>query len=100
MPCTNAALDRTLKKTLGFLLVGILGSWFGSLGVAAHYFPRSDDWRYPVISQLLSPRDNPAWYWVPSLGIAVSGCLLCPLIRELYRRVRAVDSRPRAPHVV
>ena len=55
-------------------------AYFGSLWVGAHYFPNGYDWRRNVISNLLSPRDNPEWYRVPSLGVALAGLCMLPLI--------------------
>lgn len=59
------------------LLVLLFGSYFGSLWVGSLHFPHPYDWRRNVISNLLSPRDNPDWYWLPSVGVAVAGlCML------------------------
>jgi hypothetical protein len=55
----------------------LFGSYFGSLWLGSLNFPHGYDWRRNVISNLLSPRDNPDWYWVPCLGVAVAGfCML------------------------
>jgi len=61
----------------GVLLTVLFASYFGSLWAGALHFPHGYDWRRNVISNLLSPRDNPGWYWLPSLGVAVAGvCML------------------------
>ena len=48
------------------VLTGLLGliflSFFGTLALSASMFPENYDWRYRVISNLLSPRDNPNHY--------------------------------------
>jgi hypothetical protein len=82
---------RASKATLSILLLIMFLTFFGSLGVAAHYVPAPYDWRSHVISHLLSPRDNPRFYRIPSLGIAVTGCLLFPFIGYVHRRVRLVS---------
>jgi hypothetical protein len=61
------------------LLALLFGSYFGSLWLGALHFPHPYDWRRNVISNLLSPRDNPGWYWLPSAGIAVAGVCMLPL---------------------
>jgi len=63
----------------GVLLGALFGSYFGSLWVGALYFPHGYDWRRNVISNLLSPRDNPVWYWLPAMGVAVAGLCMLPL---------------------
>jgi hypothetical protein len=81
------------------LLATLAGSYFGSLWLGARYFPHGYDWRRNVISNLLSPRDNPAGYWLPALGVAIAGLCMLPLAvwidgelgeceRPLARRVR------------
>ncbi|MBO0695886.1 MAG: hypothetical protein J2P56_07260, partial [Verrucomicrobia bacterium] len=47
------------KSFLTVLLVLIFLAFFGTLGITARMFPQDYDWRYRVISNLLSPRDNP-----------------------------------------
>src|SRR5262249_46553389 len=78
------------------VLVGLLGlilvSFFGTLVVSAANFPQHYDWRYRVISNLLSPRDNPHYYWLPSIGVAISGLCLLPCAYYLQRNLRAVSS--------
>ena len=39
-------------------------------------FPDNYDWRYRVISSLLSPRDNPRHYWLAASGLALTGVLM------------------------
>jgi len=59
------------------LLAALFGSYFGSLWLGSLHFPHAYDWRRNVISNLLSPRDNPQWYWLPSVGVAIAGlCML------------------------
>jgi hypothetical protein len=50
------------KPVLVVLLGLIFLSFFGMLGLGASMFPENYDWRYRVISNLLSPRDNPNHY--------------------------------------
>jgi hypothetical protein len=42
-------------------------------------FPKTYDWRYSVMSRLLSPRDNPDHYNFAAWGVAVSAMLMLPL---------------------
>jgi hypothetical protein len=72
-------------------LIGLF--FFGSLVAAALLFPERYDWRYRVISNLLSPRDNPEWYRLPSIGIALTGVLMVPLAGYFERRLRLVSQR-------
>src|SRR5439155_1535706 len=64
------------KSTLAVLLGVIFLSFFGTLAVSAWMFPQNYDWRYRVISNLLSPRDNPGHYWLPAIGLALTA-LFC-----------------------
>ena len=63
---------------------GLLGLacafYFGSLLLAAFLFPKAYDWRANVISNLLSPRDNPRYYWLPAAGVALAGLCMLPLL--------------------
>ncbi|HEV7404764.1 MAG TPA: hypothetical protein VGO11_17615 [Chthoniobacteraceae bacterium] len=88
------ALFRPSRQALlrGFLPL-ILLSYFGTLGLAALLFPAPYDWRYRVVSNLLSPRDDPHWYRIPSIGIAVAGVLMLPLAAYLEARLRPVAPR-------
>jgi hypothetical protein len=56
------------KPTLAVLLALIFFSFFGTLTASAWMFPKNYDWRYRVISNLLSPRDNPNHYWLAASG--------------------------------
>ncbi len=66
------------KRILAVLLVLIFLSFFGTLRATAWMFPENYDWRYRVICNLLSPRDNPAHYWMPACGISVAALLMLP----------------------
>jgi hypothetical protein len=66
-------LISLIRQMRWVLLAGLFVSYFGSLWVGAMHFPHGYDWRRNVISNLLSPRDNPEWYRVPSVGVATAG---------------------------
>ncbi|MGH8093861.1 MAG: hypothetical protein ACREIF_10350 [Chthoniobacterales bacterium] len=74
------------------VLVGLLGliffSFFGTLAISAWMFPGNYDWRYRVISNLLSPRDNPSHHWLPACGIAVAAVSMLPLAGYLHRNMK------------
>jgi len=55
--------------------------------------PESYDWRYRVISSLLSPRDNPAHYWLAAAGLGLSGVLMLPLVEYLRRYLKTIAPR-------
>jgi hypothetical protein len=61
------------RRMRWLLLAALFASYFGSLWAGALHFPHGYDWRRNVISNLLSPRDNPEWYWLPSIGVALAG---------------------------
>lgn len=73
------------------LLPLLLVSFFGSLIFAARHFPQRYDWRYRVISNLLSPRDNRAFYKIAAAGLAFSAILLFPATSYLTRRLRRLS---------
>jgi len=77
------------KSTLSVLLALIFLSFFGTLTVSAWMFPQSYDWRYRVISSLLSPRDNPNHYWLAASGLALTGLLMLPFGGYLQRNFEA-----------
>jgi hypothetical protein len=69
------------------VLAGLGASFFGSLILAATFFPHGYDWRYNVISSLASPRDNPHAYGIACAGLALSGLLLFPFAFFLQKRL-------------
>src|SRR5207237_10551343 len=73
------------KSTLAVLLALIFFSFFGALTASAWMFPKNYDWRYRVISNLLSPRDNPSHYWIAACGLALTGVLMLLFARYLQR---------------
>jgi hypothetical protein len=81
------------KSTLAVLLGLIFLSFFGTLCLSAWMFPGNYDWRYRVISNLLSPRDNPSHHWLPACGIALAAALMLPFARYLQRNLEAVSPR-------
>jgi hypothetical protein len=66
-------------------------SYFGSLASAIFLSPIAYDWRYSVISHLISPRNNPKFHTVASLGIAITGLLIIPFAGYINRRLRVAS---------
>ncbi len=56
-------------------------------------FPQSYDWRYRVISNLLSPRDNPGHYWLPACGMALAALFMLPFAGYLQRHLKMASPR-------
>src|SRR5713101_8415001 len=81
------------KSVLAALLPLIFLSFFGTLGLSAWMFPQNYDWRYRVISNLLSPRDNPSHYWLPASGIAFTAVLMLPFAIYLRRNLEIASLR-------
>ena len=81
------------KVVLTALLALIFLAFFGTLGLSAHMFSQNYDWRYRVISNLLSPRDNPGHYWLPACGIILAAVLMLPLAGYLHRNLEVASSR-------
>jgi len=81
------------KSTLGVLLALIFLSSFGTLTLSASMFPLNYDWRYRVISNLLSPRDNPDCYWIAAMGLGLSGVLMLPFAGFLRHYLGVVAPR-------
>jgi hypothetical protein len=81
------------KRILAVLLVLIFLSFFGTLGATAWMFPEDYDWRYRVISNLLSPRDNPTHYWMPACGISVAALLMLPFAGYLRWYLKIASPR-------
>jgi len=78
---------------LVILLSLIFLSFFATLAAAASMFPHGYDWRYRVISNLLSPRDNPKYYWLAAAGVAITGLLMLPFAAHLYSSLKTVWPR-------
>jgi hypothetical protein len=85
------------KSVLTALLGLIFLAFFGTLGLSARMFPQNYDWRYRVISNLLSPRDNPNHYWLPACGIILTAVLLLPFAGYLHRNLGSAS--PRAANI-
>jgi hypothetical protein len=85
------------KSTLAVLLALIFFSFFGTLIASAWMFPQNYDWRYRVISNLLSPRDNPSHYLIAASGLALTGLLMLPFAGYLQRRLGVIT--PRAANI-
>ena len=81
------------KSTLAALLALIFFSFFGTLTVNAWMFPQNYDWRYRVISNLLSPRDNPNHYWFAAGGLVLTGLLMLPFAGHLQRYLEVIAPR-------
>jgi len=60
-------------------LVALLGlillSFFATLIASARMFPQTYDWRDRLISNLLSPRDNPDRCWLATGGVVLTELL-------------------------
>jgi len=85
------------KSVLAVLLGLIFLSFFGTLCASAVMFPENYDWRYRVISNLLSPRDNPGHYWLPACGMALAALFMLPFAGYLQRQLEI--SSPRVARV-
>src|SRR5215469_8730886 len=81
------------KSTLAVLLGLIFLSFFGTLTVSAWMFPQNYDWRYRVISNLLSPRDNPNHYWLAASGLVLTGLLMLPFAGYFRRHLGVIAPR-------
>jgi len=81
------------RSTLAVLLVLIFLSFFGTLSLSASMFSNNYDWRYRVISSLLSPRDNPHHYRLAASGLALAGVLMLPFAEHLRRHLQSIAPR-------
>jgi hypothetical protein len=80
------------RKTLLFVVVPLIFlSYFGTLAFAIFRFPEAYDWRDTVISHLISPRNNPEFHSVPSVGMAITGLLTIPFAGYINRRLRVAS---------
>ena len=89
----NGILSKVFQRRSGLvvLLCLILISFFGILAVSASTFPHGYDWRYRVISNLLSPRDNPKHYRLAACGLVLTGLFMIPFARHLNRSLAVVS---------
>jgi hypothetical protein len=99
------------RAVLIALLALIFLAFFGTLVLSARMFPPNYDWRYRVISNLLSPRDNPSHYWLPALrdhdgrGADAAVCRIFTsqfgdcLAARCPRNCRSIDSWNRHAHL-
>lgn len=81
------------KSTFAVFLTLIFFSFFGTLTASAWMFPQNYDWRYRVISNLLSPRDNPHHYRLAASGVALTGLLMLPFAGFLRRHLQVLAPR-------
>src|SRR5207249_11215231 len=81
------------RSTMVVLLTLIFLSFFGTLSLSAWMFPDNYDWRYRVISSLLSPRDNPRHYWLAASGLALTAVLMLPFAEHLRRHLQSLAPR-------
>ena len=81
------------KSILSALLAVIFLSFFGTLTLSASMSLQSYDWRYSVISHLLSPRDNPSHYRLAAGGLALTGLLMLPFAGYLRRQLGMIAPR-------
>src|SRR5260370_37429327 len=85
------------KSSLAAVLALIFFSFVATWTASACMSPQNYDWRYRVISNLLSPRDNPSHYWMAASGLALTGFLMLPFARYLQRHLGVIA--PRAANV-
>jgi hypothetical protein len=70
-----------------------IASYFGTVIVAAFFFPEPYDWTVRAISNLASPRHNPGVYWLPCLGLVASALLALPFAGYVEQRMRGITPR-------
>jgi hypothetical protein len=81
--------DLSRRTTLFVVIPLIVIFFFGSLALAVALLPQAYDWRMMSISQLLYPRVNPQFHFIPAMGIAMAGVLLLPFAGYVKRRLGA-----------
>jgi hypothetical protein len=84
-------VSKTVLLTI-FLPFSI-ASFFGTVIVAAFFFPVPYDWSVRAMSNLASPRDNPSAFWLPCLGLAASAVLAMPFAGYVEQRLRGITPR-------
>jgi hypothetical protein len=95
--CVSAGIVRFFagdlsRRTMLFVVIPlIVAFFFGSLAVAVALLPQAYDWRMMSISQLLYPRVNPRFHFIPATGIALASVMLLPFAGFIKRRL-GIDS--------
>ncbi len=84
-----------LKTWAPYVALGL--TFFGSLLLAAHFFPRPYNWRLDVMSLLAEPKFNPRAYGIACAGLALSGLVMLLFPRLL--RARLASAAPRTTAV-
>ena len=79
--------DLSQRAMLFVVIPLIVVFFFGSLALAVALLPRAYDWRAMSISQLLYPRVNPEFHFIPAMGLALTGVLLLPFAGYFRRRL-------------
>ncbi|MBV8097588.1 MAG: hypothetical protein JOZ31_00375 [Verrucomicrobia bacterium] len=79
------------RMMLSVLIPLIFVFYFGTLLVTVFLFPHHYDWRSGVISNLLSPRHNPAFHWFASLGLSLGGLCAVPFGGYIGHRFQPVS---------
>jgi hypothetical protein len=79
------------RVMLGAVIPLIFTFYFGTLITAVFVLPQSYDWRFSVISNLLSPQRNPGFHWVASLGLALAALCAVPFGGYIGHRLRPVS---------
>ncbi len=62
----------------------IVASFFGSVAIAASYYPTAFDLRYRWVSSLASARDNPLGHRYFGVGLILVGLLSVPVVHYLF----------------
>ena len=75
------------RSGLIVLLCLIVISFFGVLAFSASMFPKGYDWRYCVISNLISPRDIPQHYRIAACGLILTGLFIASDDQDANKRV-------------
>jgi hypothetical protein len=80
------------RRIILFVVIPLIFlSYFGTLTFAILWSQKTYDWRSSVISNLISPRNNPEFHTVPSVGIAITGLLIIPFAGYINRRLGAAS---------
>jgi hypothetical protein len=76
------------RTALSILVPLVFVLYFGTLLATVWFFQGTYDWRTSVISNLLSPRRNPNFHWIASLGLSLTGLLSIPFGGYIGHRLR------------